>query len=81
MKKLPWGIFAGISGMLVFFLTFGFVAVYIVLSAIAAQTNSDFSPFQNWWQTLMFVFDIIFFLILAFSIFMYVVREKSKKKG
>ena len=81
MKKLPWGIFAGISAMAVFFLTFGFVAIYVVLGAIAAQTNSDFSLFQNWWQTLMFVFDIIFLLILAFSIVMYILRIKASKKG
>jgi len=77
MKKWPWGIFAGVSAMFVFFLTVGFILAYVVLGGIARQTNSDFSMFQNWWQILIFVFDLIFFISLVGSTVMFILREKN----
>lgn len=79
MKKMPWGIFAGISAMCAFFLTVAFVAAYIVFGAIAQQTHSDFSMFQNWWQVLIFIADILSVLSLIGFVVLYIIREKEKR--
>lgn len=81
MKKLPWGIFAGICAMLLFFMTGGFVGIYVVFSAIAAQTNSAFSPFENWYQVLMFIVDILALVGFVFSLVMYIRRKREEKGG
>jgi len=80
MKKIPWGIFAGISAMFVFFLTTGFILIYVVFGGIAKQTNSDFSMFQNWWQVLIFVFDLLFVFCMITSIVFYIRRKRNPKK-
>lgn len=79
MKKLPWGIIAGICAMIVFFTVTGTVAAFIVLNGIAAQTNETATLFDEWWQTALFVADIVFALGLVGSCTMYVLRIKAKK--
>ncbi len=81
VKNMPWGIIAGICAMSVFFLTVALIIVSLILGGVAAQTNETAGLFSEWYQTLMFVFDIIFVLGLAGSIVMYVFREKKKIGG
>ncbi|MCX4312784.1 MAG: hypothetical protein OSJ83_02825 [Clostridia bacterium] len=78
MKKMPWGIITGICAMFVFFLTAGVVGVYILLDGIAAQTNTEAAFFGEWYQILMFVFDIVFVLGLVGSLTMYILKEKNR---
>ncbi len=78
MKKIPWGIIMGVCAMFVFFLTVGVIAVYILLNGIAAQTNEVASFFGEWYQVVMFVFDILFFLGFVGSVVLYVLRETGK---
>ena len=78
MRKLPWGIIMGVCAMLVFFLTVGTVAAYIILNGVAAQTNETASLFGEWYQVLMFVFDIIFVLCFAGSLTMYILKERGR---
>ena len=59
MKKLPWGIIAGICAIVVFFTTVGTVAAFIILNAVAAQTSETATLFDEWWQTVLFVFSIL----------------------
>lgn len=80
MKKLPWGIIAAVCGMLVFFLTLGTIGVYILLNGIAAQTNEVASFFGEWYQVLMFVFDILFALGAIGALTMYILKERERKK-
>lgn len=77
MKKLPWGIIAGICAMIVFFATVGIIAAFIVLNGIASQTNTFATLFDEWWQTALFVADIVFGLGLLGSLAMYIVRTKT----
>lgn len=78
MKKLPYGIFTGICAMLVFFLTLAFIGLYIVFAAIANQTHSDFSMFQNWWQILIFIVDILSIGGFIYFLIMFIKRERNK---
>ena len=58
MKKIRWGIIGGACAILVFYLTIAFVASWMILDRIAAQTSHSASPFGTWWQILIFVIDI-----------------------
>ena len=83
MRKIPWGILAGICAIVVFFATIGTVAAFIVLNSIAGQTNTTATMFDEWWQTLLFVADIVFVLGFAGSLTMYilgVVRTRREKE-
>ena len=72
MKKTPWGIIAGICFIALFYVTAGIVAAYIILNAIAAATNHSIGLFENWWQTLLFVFDLILAIGFVGSLVMYI---------
>lgn len=80
MKKMPWGIFAGTFAMLVFFLTVAFIGIYVIFGAIANQTHSDFSAFQNWWQVLIFIGDIISVIGFIGCLSMYISIHKKRKE-
>ena len=80
MKKLPWGIFAGVCAMAVFFATVGVIAAFIVLNSIAGQTNTTATLFDEWYQTVLFIADIIFAMGLIGSVVMYVLKAKANKR-
>lgn len=72
MRKVPWGIFAGICAMVVFFSTVGVIAAFIILNSIAGQTHTVATMFDEWWQTALFVVDIIFAIGFVVSLVMYI---------
>ena len=74
MRKAPWGIIAGICAMVVFFATVGVIAAFIVLNTIAGQTNTTASMFGEWWQTALFVVDILFAVGFVVSLVMYIMK-------
>ncbi len=76
MKKLPWGIIAGICAIIAFFAIAGTVAAFIILNSIAGQTHTEASLFGEWYQILLFAIDIIALLGLVGSVIMYVLRRK-----
>ncbi len=81
MKKIPWGILAGICAMVVFFTTVGMVAAFIVLNSIAAQTNSSAAFFGEWYQILLFIADIVFFLgLIATTVLWFMKRKKGMEE-
>lgn len=80
MKKLPWGIFAGISAMAVFFAAAGAIAAFIILDSIAGETNTSATLFDEWYQIVLFVAGIVFAIGLIVSVTMCVIRAKAKKE-
>lgn len=76
-KKIRWGILGGAFCILVFYLTAGFIVAWMILDRIAAQTSYSASPFENWWQTLIFVLDVVFALCAAGS---FVAMAISRRK-
>lgn len=78
MKKIRWGVAAGICAIAVFYLTAGIIVAFVILNAVAAQTNTAATLFDNWWQTLIFVSDIVFVIGLCGSAVMFVL---GKLKG
>lgn len=79
MKKVPWGILAGICAIFVFYLTVAFIGLNVIFGGIAAQTNSEYGMFENWWQLLLFVADLVFAAGFLFTLVMFVLfKVKSK---
>ncbi|MCH5351450.1 MAG: hypothetical protein J1F39_05745 [Clostridiales bacterium] len=77
-KRIPWGFFAGLCGVLGFYLTVAIVVVTLILNRIEAETNGTASMFGTWWQTLMFVIDVLLVLgIAAFTVFAVLSKKKS----
>lgn len=81
MKKLPWGIIAGICAIVVFFATAGTVAAFIILNAVAAQTSETVTLFQEWWQTVLFVVSIISAIGFIGSLTMCCIKANRLKRG
>lgn len=73
-NAVPYGIVAGICGIVAFFATVGFVVAHVVLSGIAGATNSTSSIFENWWQVLLFVVDLVFILVALGALVMFIIR-------
>ena len=74
-KKIPFGIISGAFGMVVFFATVGFIIGYLVVAGIANQTMRTVSIFENWWQVLIFVVDLISAIIAVGSLVMYILKK------
>ncbi len=75
MKKLPWGIFAGVLFVLVFYITIGIVAAYLILNGIAGATSGSITLFTNWWQSLLFAADIVFGVLLIGCFVMFILKK------
>lgn len=80
-KKIPWGVFCWICAEIVFFLTLGVVVAFVILNAVAGATSGGITLFTNWWQTLLFVADLIFLCLLAVCFAMFVRRKIITRKG
>lgn len=74
-KKIPFGIISGAFGMVVFFATVGLIIGYLVVAGIAGQTMRTVSIFENWWQVLIFVVDLISVIIAVGSLVMYILKK------
>ena len=79
VKKFPWGVFAWIFAEITFFLTLGVAVAYVILNAIAGATSGGITLFTNWWQTLLFVADVLMAVACLFCIVKYTANEKKAK--
>lgn len=80
MKKIPWGLAAGICAIAVFYLTASVIVAFVILNSVAAQTNTAATLFDTWWQTLVFVLDIAAVLGLVGSLAMFVLGKVRNKR-
>lgn len=74
-RRVPFGILAGAFGMVVFFATVGLVVAYAVLSGIEGEMMRTVSFFENWWQVLLFVVDVIAAVAAIASLAMFIVKK------
>ena len=79
-KRIPWGIFAGIFAMVVFFATVIIIIAFVALNYEAYQTGNSITIFENWYQVVLFVVDVIAVLGLVGSLVMYGKRTKDERK-
>ena len=81
LQKVRWGAVAGTSFIELFYLTAGIVAAYIILNAVAGATNDAVGLFDNWWQTLLFVLDVVVALLFVCSVVMFVLKRVNKPEA
>jgi membrane protein implicated in regulation of membrane protease activity len=84
MKKVPWDVFAWICMELAFFLTLGIVVAYIALNAVAGATSGGVTLFTNWWQSALFIGDIVAIVGAVFFFYRHFkrkARERAEKRG
>lgn len=74
MKKLPWGLIAGLCGVIAFYTIIGTIAAYFILNAVAGATTEAASIFGTWYQTLLFVCDIVFGVAFLGSLAMWIYK-------
>lgn len=79
-KKIPWGILSGLFGILFFYVTLVVVALYIILGKVAAQTTQAASLFGTWYQTLLFILDILFGVLFLASLVFYILKKGKEHK-
>ncbi len=66
----------------VIYLTVGVIVSYVILEQIAQAINAHATLFGEWYQTLMFILDIVCFIGLVGSVVMFVkTKEKQPKKS
>lgn len=80
MKKIPWGIIAGVCLVLVIYLTAGIIVGWVILDRIEAETTGNASLFQEGWQIALFVADIVVAAVMAGSLAMFI-RNKIVCRG
>lgn len=80
MKKIPWGVIAGSCGIFAFYDTLAISILYIVFKQVMAQTTQEATLFDSWYQTLMFVLDVIVIVALVVSLVFYF-KGKVKAKN
>ena len=78
-KKIPYGFFAGLSGIFAFYLTAAVIIAFVILNRIEAETNSSASLFGTWYQTMLFVLDILAVAATVFFIVMAVMGRGKKR--
>lgn len=80
-KKIPWGVFASLCGILAFYATAIVVICYIIFSQIAATTGQVATLFDSWWQTTLFIFDILMLVGFIGFLVLFILRKKGEKKN
>ncbi len=56
------------------------IVVYLVLNAIAGSTSGSITIFQNWYQVLIFVLDLICVFLMGICTFFYFKNKKKKEQ-
>ncbi len=71
-KKIPWGIIAGICGVLAFYTLAGTIGALIAMNAITSIVEGAAGLFGTWWQTLLFSCAVIFSILFLCSLVMFI---------
>lgn len=80
LNKIPWGIVASAAGILCFYLTVAVFGVNFIFTQVNGQTGQAATIFDTWWQTMIFVFDIVCIVVFAGSLALFI-RKKIKAKN
>lgn len=64
----------------VIYLTVGVIVSYVILEQIAQAINAHATLFGEWYQTLMFILDIVCFIGLVGSIVMFIITKERRRE-
>ena len=79
LHRVPWGIIAGVCGVIVFYTIIGTIASHSILSSIAAATTDTAGLFDTWYQSLLFVCDIIFGIGFVAGLTLFILSKVRKE--
>ena len=79
-KKIHWGVLAWVCAEIAFFLTLAVVVAFVILNAIAGATSGGVTLFTNWWQTVLFIADVLIVACLVVCAVMYFTKGRNNKK-
>ncbi len=77
INKFPWGVAAGVTGILCFYFMAASFGIQFVFAQVNAQTGQVATLFDTWWQTLLFVFAMITAILFVASLVMFILRKAS----
>ncbi len=80
MKRVPWGIFAGVFAMFVSVFTIAIIAVTIISRMMIASVGGDDGLLSNWWVYLLYVLDAVTVVGFVVSLFFYFKRNGMEKR-
>lgn len=77
-KRGKYGIFAGLLFVIIFYVTIGYVGSFIIMSSVAGQIHATITMFDNWWQILLFIVDVLAICALVFCLIMRFRKPKTQ---
>lgn len=80
INKMPWGIFLGISAMLLSYCVLALVAVKVVSYAMIAASGGDDGLGNSWWIPLVIVGIVVFALLVISFAILYFIKDKNMPK-
>ena len=80
VSKAPWGTIAGVFGIFCFYLSAAVFGVYFVFTQINGQTGQEATIFDTWWQTALFVADVVSAVLFIFFLFLFIKKKVNNKK-
>ena len=78
--KVPWGIIAAVCLMFCSFATGAVVVFYSVDNALTIEGSEAVGLFDTWYQTLLFVADILALCAAVAAIVFYALRQRSSHR-
>ncbi len=78
--KSYFGVFAGIFGFFAIWLTVAVVGAWFILNAVAGQINATATLFDNGWQVLLFVLDVVCVVAMLACIVLAIVKRIKAPK-
>jgi ABC-type Fe3+ transport system permease subunit len=81
-KKLfiPWGIFSGISLMLLSYAVVGLVGVKVVSHLMIVNSGGDDGLGSGWWNDALIAGIVVFTLMFIGFLVLYILRERKTKQ-
>ena len=70
VSKAPWGTIAGVFAIFCFYLSIAVYGIYFVFVQVNGQTGQEATLFDTWWQTALFVADVVSAVLFIFFLFL-----------
>jgi len=78
MKKIPWGIIAGVCAMIWSIALLAIIAVFVVSSLMYAESGGDDGLRDSWWIVPLVITNVVSAIGCAGGLILYRLRENEK---
>ena len=80
LTKVPWGVLAGVFGILCFYCVAGVIGAQFVFAQVNGQTGQVATIFDSWWQILLFAVAIVTAIGFIGSLALFILGKSTKKR-